>query len=53
MQDGRTEVPSRPRTGVDDCKAPNRDATARSRSLPIHHVVCAGSAAAATQAAVK
>ena len=33
------EVPRRPTTGVDDCKAPDRDATVRCRSLAIHHVV--------------
>ena len=34
---GCAEVPRRP--GVDDCKAPDRDATACHRSLAIHHVV--------------
>ena len=44
-------------SGVDraDCKAPDRDRTARRRSLAIHHVVlgAGGPPAAATQASVK
>jgi len=46
---GLAEVPQRPRTGVDGCKAPDRALTARCRSLAIHHVVVRS----ATQASVK
>jgi len=36
---GRSPVEASAAAGVDDCKASDRDATARRRSLPIHHVV--------------